>query len=38
MQLAIDLDGVEKRTPQYGAARAAIARTESEDADAPATL
>lgn len=38
MQLAIDLNGVEKRTPNYGTARAAAVAAESEDADAPATL
>ena len=36
MTLAINLDGVEKRTPKYGAARATVVAAESEDA--PATL
>ena len=38
MRLSVNLDGVEKRTPNYGAKRAAIVAAESEDADAPATL
>lgn len=38
MKLSIDINGVEKRTPNYGAKRAAVVAAESEDADAPATL
>ena len=34
MTLAIDLDGVEKRTPNYGAKRAAAVEAEAEDAPA----
>lgn len=36
MSLNIDLNGVEKRTPNYGAKRAAVVEAEAEDA--PATL
>lgn len=38
MELSIAMDGVEKRVPNYGARRAAVATAEAEDADAPAAL